>query len=190
MFHKVLRGTGLASLIRLSMSLCVSLGWWSQSAWLFSHLKDALRWHASYRKGCWSYHTAELVTIGVLHFNCGFSNEILQKRYSLLCTSEFLFVREVLLEKNIEVIVVDTCTLAALQERKKLRHVLYERPRTVMFQWVKGEMPLHSSNILYEYKFWSCFACRWIFFHSRASSSILITTQWHWSSRGLGNSGV
>lgn len=104
MFYKILRGTALASLIRLSMSLCVSLGWWSQSAWLFSHLKDALRWHASSHKGCWSYHTAELVTIGVLHFNCGFSNEILQKQNSLLCTSEFLFVREALLEKNTEVI--------------------------------------------------------------------------------------
>lgn len=85
MFHKILRGTALVSLIRLSVSLCVSLGWWSQSAWLFSHLKDALRWHASSHKGCWSYHTAELVTVGVLHFNCGFSNEILQKQYSLLC---------------------------------------------------------------------------------------------------------
>lgn len=48
---------------------------------------------------------------------------------------------------------VDTCTVTALQERKKLRHVLYQRPRAVMFQWVKGEKPLHSSNILYEYGF-------------------------------------
>lgn len=29
---------------------------------------------------------------------------------------------------------------------------------------MKGEKPLHCSRILYEYRFWSCFACRWIFF--------------------------
>lgn len=165
MFHKILRGTALVSLIRLSMSLFVSFGWWSQSAWSFSHLKDALRWHASSHKGCWSYHTAELVTVGVLHFNCGFSNEILQKQCSLLCTSEFLFVREAFLEKKYwGNTVVDRCTATALQERKKLQQVLYERPRTVIFQWVKGEKPPQSSNILYEYGFWSCFACKWISF--------------------------
>lgn len=48
---------------------------------------------------------------------------------------------------------VDTCTVTALQERKKLQHVLYETPRTVIFQWVKGEKPLQSSNIRYEYGF-------------------------------------
>lgn len=40
---------------------------------------------------------------------------------------------------------VDTGTVTALQERKKLQQVLYERPRTVMFQWVKGGKPLHFS---------------------------------------------
>lgn len=94
MFHKILRGTALASLIRLNMSLCVPLGWWSQSAWSFSHLKDALRWHASSHKGCWSYHTAELVTVGVLAL--AVDSQLKFYRSNTVC---FVQVNSFLLEK-------------------------------------------------------------------------------------------
>lgn len=85
---------------------------------------------------------------------------------------------------------VDTCTVTALQERKKLRHVLYKRPRTVAFQWVE-QRGLHIPQTLFMNMDFEVVLLAGEFpFYSRASSSILIVTQWCWCSRTLGSCGV
>lgn len=67
-------------------------------------------------------------------------------------------------------VVADTCAVTALQEGKKLLHILRERPGTVTFQWVEGEKPLHCRGVLYEYGFGNCFACVWFSFSFKSQS--------------------
>lgn len=85
---------------------------------------------------------------------------------------------------------VDTCTVTALQKRKKLRHVLYERPNTVAFEWVKERGLYIPQTLFMNMDFEVVLLAGEFLFYSRASSNILIITQWCWCSRALGSCGV
>lgn len=75
---------------------------------------------------------------------------------------------------------VNACTVPALQERKKLQHALCERPRTVVFQWVKGGRNLYIPQTFFTIWILMLFCLSVnFFFIQEPVPAWIITARWH-----------